>query len=229
MSYLYRTGNGRNNIAFTTTANSSTKYLRRLGSGRTNINWYTIPQGSTYNILQRNGTGRNNILWSNLKIAGPNDPITQSNISGNFTLSSSANPHITIKEGTSNNGIWGFTKNTTVSTTLSNMTYSAPSSTVYPNDHYVQLPYMTVIPNNFASLWNRLYMYENDSNYVIMLVSDITSKENNTHGTQITANNYEYGAYKYNGASSSSSDRTMMMKLWSTNKTMLKIIFYHWA
>ena len=40
MSYLYRTGNGRNNIAFTNTANSSTKYLRRLGSGRTNINWY---------------------------------------------------------------------------------------------------------------------------------------------------------------------------------------------
>ena len=70
MSYLYRSGNGRNNIAYTNTANSSTKYLRRLGSGRTNINWYTIPQGSTYNILQRNGTGRNNILWSNLKI-GP--------------------------------------------------------------------------------------------------------------------------------------------------------------
>ena len=62
MSYLYRTGNSRNNIAFTTTANSSTRYLRRLGSGRTNINWYTIPQGSTYNILQRNGTGRNNIV-----------------------------------------------------------------------------------------------------------------------------------------------------------------------
>ena len=68
MSYLYRTGNGRNNIAFTTTANSSTKYLRRLGSGRTNINWYTIPQGSTYNILQRNGTSRNDILWAELKI-----------------------------------------------------------------------------------------------------------------------------------------------------------------
>ena len=68
MSYLYRSGTGRNNIAFTSTANSSTKYLRRLGSGRTNINWYTIPNGSTYNILQRNGTGRNNILWANLKI-----------------------------------------------------------------------------------------------------------------------------------------------------------------
>ena len=82
MSYLYRTGNGRNNIAFTNTANSSTKYLRRLGSGRTNINWYTIPAGSTYNILQRNGTGRNNILWANLKIANPGEPQYSTDISG---------------------------------------------------------------------------------------------------------------------------------------------------
>ena len=71
MSYLYRTGNSRNNIAFTNTANSSTRYLRRLGSGRNNVAWNTIPQGSTYNILQRNGTGRNNILWSNLNIPKP--------------------------------------------------------------------------------------------------------------------------------------------------------------
>ena len=83
MSYLYRTGNSRNNIAFTTTANSSTKYLRRLGSGRTNINWYTIPQGSTYNILQRNGTGRNNILWSNLNIPKPvGEPSSSTDITG---------------------------------------------------------------------------------------------------------------------------------------------------
>ena len=82
MSYLYRTGNGRNNIAYTTTANSSTKYLRRLGSGRTNITWTTIPAGSTYNILNRNGTGRNNILWANLKIANPGDPQYSTDISG---------------------------------------------------------------------------------------------------------------------------------------------------
>ena len=68
MSYLYRTGNGRNNIAYTNTANSSTKYLRRTSTGRNNIVWTTIPSGSTYNILQRNGTGRNNVLWSNLTI-----------------------------------------------------------------------------------------------------------------------------------------------------------------
>ena len=42
MSYLYRSGTGRNNIAFTNTANSSTKYLRRLGSGRTNILWSNL-------------------------------------------------------------------------------------------------------------------------------------------------------------------------------------------
>ena len=66
MSYLIRTGTGRTNISWSTTANSSTKYLRRTSTGRNNIVWTTIPQGSTYNILQRNGTGRNNILWANL-------------------------------------------------------------------------------------------------------------------------------------------------------------------
>ena len=87
MSYLYRTGNGRNNIAFTNTANSSTKYLRRLGSGRTNINWYTIPAGSTYNILQRNGTGRNNVLWSNLNIPKPvGEPTSSTNITSGIRL-----------------------------------------------------------------------------------------------------------------------------------------------
>ena len=70
MSYLIRTGNGRTNISWSTTANSSTKYLRRTATGRNNIVWTTIPQGSTYNILQRNGTSRNNILYANLKI-GP--------------------------------------------------------------------------------------------------------------------------------------------------------------
>ena len=81
MSYLYRTGNGRNNIAFTTTANSSTRYLRRTSTGRNNIVWTTIPQGSTYNILNRTGTGRNNIAWGNLKISSPGEPQYSSDIS----------------------------------------------------------------------------------------------------------------------------------------------------
>ena len=68
MSYLIRTGNSRNNIYWSTTANSSTKYLRRLSSGRNNVAWYTIPVGSKYNILQRNGTSRNDILWAELEI-----------------------------------------------------------------------------------------------------------------------------------------------------------------
>ena len=87
MSYLYRTGNGRNNIAFTTTVNSSTKYLRRLGSGRTNINWYTIPAGSTYNILNRTGTGRNNIAWGNLYVPVPYPQEIQPNYVGDAKIS----------------------------------------------------------------------------------------------------------------------------------------------
>ena len=79
MSYLYRTGNGRNNIAFTTTANSSTKYLRRTSTGRNNIVWTTIPQGSTYNILNRTGTGRNSIAWGNLNIPIPGVALSTKN------------------------------------------------------------------------------------------------------------------------------------------------------
>ena len=81
MSYLIRTGTGRNNIAFTNTANSSTKYLRRTASGRTSIVWTTIPAGSTYNILNRTGTGRNNIAWANLNIPMPTgQPVTSSDL-----------------------------------------------------------------------------------------------------------------------------------------------------
>ena len=87
MSYLYRTGNGRNNIAFTTTTNSSTRYLRRTSSGRNNIVWTTIPQGSTYNILNRTGTGRNNIAWANLKI-GPD--LSATGLQNNMHLTSIA-------------------------------------------------------------------------------------------------------------------------------------------
>ena len=87
MSYLYRTGNGRNNIAFTTTANSSTKYLRRTSTGRNNIVWTTIPQGSTYNILNRTGTGRNNIAWGNLNIPKPvGEPVSSTNITSGIRL-----------------------------------------------------------------------------------------------------------------------------------------------
>ena len=96
MSYLIRTGNGRTNISWSTTANSSTKYLRRTGTGRTNIVWTTIPQGSTYNILNRNGTGRNNILWANLKIANPGEPQYSTDISSACTITKTGTKYSTI-------------------------------------------------------------------------------------------------------------------------------------
>ena len=174
MSYLYRTGNGRNNIAFTNTANSSTKYLRRLGSGRTNINWYTIPQGSTYNILQRNGTGRNNIAWANLKIAGPTDPITQSNISGNFVLrdpyGSVSTDMFDIYSGNRGYYLTGFRLGQTYGTTITGLTASIGSATVITSNH-IAFPFCKSIPNNFGSLLNRFYLYENDNNYMIISVS----------------------------------------------------------
>ena len=73
MLYLYRTGNGRNNIAFRSTPNPPYSILQRTGTGRNNIKWLSKLQANgSYNILQRNGNGRNNILWSNIPGIGSN-------------------------------------------------------------------------------------------------------------------------------------------------------------
>ena len=66
MSYLQRTGTGRNNISWTNTSSNSIKYLHRTGNNRTNIKWSTI--STSANILQRTGTSRNNIKWSTLTV-----------------------------------------------------------------------------------------------------------------------------------------------------------------
>ena len=66
MSYLQRTGTGRNNISWTNTSSNTIKYLHRTGTGRNNIKWSTI--STSANILQRTGTSRNNIKWSTLTV-----------------------------------------------------------------------------------------------------------------------------------------------------------------
>ena len=65
MSYLYRNGNGRNNIVWGGNNTTSLNYLRRIGTSRNNIQWNTISSNGTYNILERTSSGRNNIQWKN--------------------------------------------------------------------------------------------------------------------------------------------------------------------
>ena len=65
MSYLYRNGNGRNNIVWGGGTATSANYLRRTSSGRNDIQWYIISTSGTYNILERTSSGRNNIRWYN--------------------------------------------------------------------------------------------------------------------------------------------------------------------
>ena len=195
MSYLYRSGTGRNNIAFTNTANSSTKYLRRLGSGRTNINWYTIPAGSTYNILQRNGTGRNNILWSNLKIQSTAETVVRliyqavSLGNGHITWSNDPNIHyygcsvginesegyIYLYGGTWSDGndgsLWKFYR-TDYKDQLTSIGNQIPNNTLIPRIHqawYNGSP-RDVYNNAYArpdSVTSRdgLKIYENTTNY----------------------------------------------------------------
>ena len=68
MSYLIRTGTGRNNISYGGGKSTKAKYLRRTGSGRTNISWIDINSNGTYNVLERTGNSRNNIRWYNITI-----------------------------------------------------------------------------------------------------------------------------------------------------------------
>ena len=227
MSYLYRTGNGRNNIAFTTTANSSTKYLRRTNSGRNNIVWTTIPSGSTYNILNRTGTGRNNIIWKNLQIAGPNDLIKQSNISGNFTIGTAIAGLFSMRYNYRLDRIYlltgGWSAGSTAGTTISNMYYILGNVTVRPAQYRVTMDRDITCPDNFRLLLNRIYIYADDDNYVIIPVSaneniswyydfepsNVITKQNGTLYTQLHRCDYLF------------SD-------WDRDKTPITTVFYHW-
>ena len=66
MSWLRRTGNGRNNIAWGGGSTTTGNYLRRTGTSRNSIQWLNISSNGTYNILERtNNTNRNSIRWIN--------------------------------------------------------------------------------------------------------------------------------------------------------------------
>ena len=65
MSLLYRTGTGRNNIAWGGSNTTAGNYLRRTGTGRNSISFIQISTSGTWNILNRTASGRNNISWIN--------------------------------------------------------------------------------------------------------------------------------------------------------------------
>ena len=69
MSYLTRTGTGRNNIKWGGGKSTKAKYLRRTGTSRNSISWIDINSNGTYNVLERTSTGRNNIRWYNTQFS----------------------------------------------------------------------------------------------------------------------------------------------------------------
>lgn len=72
MSWLRRTGTGRNNISWGGGSTTSGKYLKRTGNARNNIAYTQISSNGTHKLLERTGTGRNNIRWNNLTFSfGP--------------------------------------------------------------------------------------------------------------------------------------------------------------
>lgn len=66
MSWLMRTGTGRNNISFGGNGSIKGKYFKRTANGRNNVQWINISSNGTHKLLERNGTGRNNVRWNNL-------------------------------------------------------------------------------------------------------------------------------------------------------------------
>ena len=66
MSLLYRTGAGRNSIAWGGGTTTSAYYLRRTGTSRNDISFINISSNGTYNILERYSTSRNDIRWNNI-------------------------------------------------------------------------------------------------------------------------------------------------------------------
>ena len=66
MSLLYRTGAGRNSIAWGGGTTTSANYLRRTDTSRNDISFINISSNGTYNILERYSTSRNSIRWNNI-------------------------------------------------------------------------------------------------------------------------------------------------------------------
>lgn len=72
MSLLYRTGNGRNDIAWGGGATSAATYLQRWGGGRNDCGYVWIGSNGTWNLLNRWGGGRNDINWGNVSFSFTN-------------------------------------------------------------------------------------------------------------------------------------------------------------
>ena len=70
MSYLSRTGNSRNDIAFTDVIDQTTKYLNRTIMAQLNaIRWFAYDGMSEYaNVLKRDGEGRNDLAWEYIQL-----------------------------------------------------------------------------------------------------------------------------------------------------------------
>ena len=70
MSYLSRTGNSRNDIAFTDVVDQTTRYLNRTIMAQLNaIRWFAYDDISDYaNVLKRDGEGRNDLAWEYIQL-----------------------------------------------------------------------------------------------------------------------------------------------------------------
>lgn len=69
MSWLMRTGTGRNNVSYGGGSTTKGQYLKRTANGRNNISYVSISSNGTHNLLERYNTTKNGIRWNNLSFS----------------------------------------------------------------------------------------------------------------------------------------------------------------
>ena len=69
MSWLMRTGTGRNNVSYGGGSTTKGQYLKRTANGRNNISYISISSNGTHKLLERYNTTRNGVRWNNLSFS----------------------------------------------------------------------------------------------------------------------------------------------------------------
>lgn len=66
MSWLMRTGTGRNNVSYGGGSTTKGQYLKRTANGRNDISYINIQSNGTHKLLERTATSINSIRWNNI-------------------------------------------------------------------------------------------------------------------------------------------------------------------
>ena len=115
----------------------------------------------------------------------------------------------------------------TYGTTITGLSGSIGSSTVLTDD-YISFPFCKSIPNNFGSLLNRFYLYENDNNYMIISVSGFDDRYVESSGIyRMEWSDFDFIKIKSTDADFDNSF-IGLFRHWYFDKPSVRLVCYHW-